>query len=168
MIVKVKPHFIEIEREEVNNEFESNISICKFEFDDSIPSDFIKEAYFSKDNKSYKVIIQNNQCNFPSEILKTEGNTEIGVIAYKIIDDELIRYSPSPTNFYVESGSYKENTDNSYPITPTELEQYKQAINDSLNEFKQSMTNYYNKNEIDNKIGTIDEVLNKINGEVIE
>jgi len=47
-----------------------------------------------------------------------------------------LRYSPSPIKLVVDSGSYipDEQTQNSEPITASELEQYQQALNDGLRE----------------------------------
>ena len=77
MKVIVNSHFIKVESEELINENQSNISDCTFEFDKNITDDFVKEAYFSKNSEVYKIIIQNNKCNYPSEILKTKGIVEL-------------------------------------------------------------------------------------------
>lgn len=76
-------------------------------------------------------------CTIPPEVL-TEKDTSvlIGVYAYKEENGELVlRYSPRPTRLFVYEGSYIANAQNSEPITPTELEQYQQALQDSLDEF---------------------------------
>ena len=48
----------------------------------------------------------------------------------------LVRYSPSPIRLFIDTGSYipNEDTENSKPITASELEQYQQALNEGLRE----------------------------------
>ena len=124
----VHPHKIDIIKEEPVNEKEIDISKCYFEFDDEITDDYVKEAYFTLDNNTYKQIILNNECSFPSEVLEHKGDVEIGVVAYKVENDEEIkRYNPSPAYFNTWLGSLKE-AENSEPITPTDKEQIEQML----------------------------------------
>ena len=133
MKIIVNKHNLVIEKEPVN-EKEINVSKCIFEFDEDITNDFVKEAYFTFKDKTYKQIINNNQCNYPSEILEENGVVEIGVVAYKVEnDEEIIRYNPSPAYFSVIYGSLKE-AENSQPITPSEMEQYMQLLENGLEE----------------------------------
>lgn len=129
----VNPHKIEIIKDEAVNEREIDISKCVFEFHEDITNDYVKEAYFTLNNQTYKQIIINNECSFPSEVLEKQGTVEIGVVAYLIQNQEEIkRYNPSPAYFNTLQGSLKE-AENSEPITPSEMEQYEQALNDGLN-----------------------------------
>ena len=132
MKVKVYPHKIELNKENSVNEKEVNVTKVLFEFVD-IPEDYTKEAYFTKDGTSYKVIIANNECDIPNEVLNTKGQIELGVVAYNIDNNlELTRYNPRPIKFLTILGSLKEHAENSEPITPSELEQYQQALNEGL------------------------------------
>ena len=64
----------------------------------------------------------------------------LGVYAYKVVDDKLdLRYSPSPDAFKVNSGSYIEGANESEEITPSQFEQYMQAMNDGLNKVEESI-----------------------------
>ena len=133
MKVIVQKHKILLEKEPIN-EKEINVSKCIFEFDEDITNDFVKEAYFTFKDKTYKQIINNNECNYPSEILEENGVVEIGIVAYKVVDELTeIRYNPSPAYFSVMYGSLKE-AENSQPITPSEMEQYMQLLEDGLEE----------------------------------
>ena len=85
MILKVHPHIIEIEKNPVN-EKEVNITKCEFIFDEEITNDFVKEAYFTLNGRSYKQIIENNECDIPQEVLVEKGTIEVGVSAF-IIED---------------------------------------------------------------------------------
>lgn len=125
----VKPHKIEIEKNPVN-EKEINITKCEFVFDEEITNEFVKEAYFTLNGESYKQIILNNECNIPHEVLEEKGTVEIGVVAF-IIEDETIvkRYNPSPVYISTLDGSLKD-AENSEPITPSDKEQMEQAIQD--------------------------------------
>lgn len=130
----VNPHKIDLIKEEAINEKEINISKCKFEFsDDYNTEDLVKEAYFTLDGNTYKQIIVNNECSYPPEILVKEGTVELGVVAYAIEDEEYIeRFNPSPVYFQTQIGSLKDNAENSQEITPSELEQYEQALEEGL------------------------------------
>ena len=130
----VNPHKIEIDKSPVN-EREIDITKCEFEFADEITNDYVKEAYFTFNGTSYKEIIVNNQCAIPSEVLAEKGQVEIGVVAFLVENEEEIkRYNPSPAYFNTWLGSLKDNAENSEPITPSEMEQFEQALNDGLNE----------------------------------
>ena len=64
----------------------------------------------------------------------------LGVYAYKVVDDKLdLRYSPSPDAFKINSGSYIEGASESEEITPSQFEQYMQAMNDGLNKVEESL-----------------------------
>lgn len=126
MIVKVHEHKLEIEKSPVN-ELEVNITKIQFEFDD-VMQDLTKEAYFTFKDNTYKVIIANNECNIPNEVLTEKGQVELGVVAFTIENDEtLIRYNPRPVYFETWEGSLKE-ADNTEPITPSDKEQIEALV----------------------------------------
>lgn len=130
----VNPHKIEIIKDEAVNEREIDISKCVFEFHEDITNDYVKEALFTLNNQTYKQIIINNECSFPSEVLEKQGTIEIGVVAYLTENEEEIkRYNPSPAYFNTWQGSLKE-AQNSEPITPSEMEQFEQQLQEGLNQ----------------------------------
>lgn len=134
MKLVVNPHTIEIKKDLIN-EKEINITECEFEFSDEITDDFVKEAYFTFNNLTYKKIINNNKCAIPYEVLIKEGQIEIGVVAYLLEDDEYTkRYNPTPAYFNTLNGSLKSKVENTEPITPSEMEQYEQALEAGLSE----------------------------------
>ena len=134
MKIIVNPHKLEIEKSPVN-EREIDITKCEFEFAEEITSDYVKEAYFTLNGETYKQIIFNNQCDIPSEVLVKKGTVEIGVVAYLVENEEEIkRYNPSPAYFNTWQGSLKDHAENSEPITPSEMEQFEQELNDGLQE----------------------------------
>lgn len=125
----VNPHKIEIVKEPVN-EKEVNITKCEFEFANEITNEFTKEAYFTFKGTTYKVIILNNECDIPNEVLTEKGQVELGVVAYKIENNEYVkRYNPSPVYFETWLGSLKEEVENSTTPTPSELEQITSLLN---------------------------------------
>lgn len=131
MKIIVGKHDIRLENEPIN-EKEMNINSCEFEFDEDIVG-FNKEAYFTKDNTTYKMIILNDTCEIPNEVLVSEGKVELGVSYFKIENNETTRYNPSPTYFYVLDGSLKDKTKNGLVIkTPSELEQFENEIEDYI------------------------------------
>lgn len=172
MLLKVNPHKIEIVKSPVN-EREINISKCTFEFADEITNDYVKETYFTFGGTTYKQIIVNDECDFPSEVLIKKGTVEIGVVAYLVENEtEIKRYNPSPAYFDTWVGSLKDHVENSEPITPTDKEQLESIINNAVNEINEALedvetaVNEANNLDIDvskvGKIATID--LKKKNG----
>ena len=150
MKLLVNPHKIEIEQEEAVNEKEINISKCTFEFADEITNDYVKEAYFTLGDKTYKKIIANNECTFPQEVLVREGTVELGVVAYLVEDEEeIVRYNPTPVYFKTDLGSLKE-AENSQEPTPSEMEQYEQELQNGLSEVNGKLA------DIDTALGQVD------------
>jgi hypothetical protein len=138
MIIKVHPHELELIENEKTNEKESYVSDFTFEFDDEITSDFTKEAFFTKGDTTYKVIIQNNRCDYPQEVIKETGYIDIGVSAFKVVDNKTIRYNPTPITKYIDEGSLKE-AENSVPITPSEMEQFEQELQEGLDKLDEAI-----------------------------
>ena len=124
----VNPHKITIDKQDLVNEKEINITECEFEFQD-IPDEYVKEAYFTYQDNSYKVILVNNKCQIPNEVLQQKGDIEIGCVAYLVNGDDITRYNPSPVYINTLIGSLKD-AQNTEPITPTDKEQMEQAIQD--------------------------------------
>ena len=131
MVLKVNPHTIEIiDNIEEVNEKEINVSDITFEFSEEITDDFVKEAYFTNSKKeTYKVIIQDNKCNYPQEIINKIGTITIGVVAFKVDENEnaIIRYNPTPITKIIKYGSLKD-AENSEPVTPSDKEQIEQEL----------------------------------------
>ena len=150
MKIIVGQHKLEIVKEPVN-EREIDITKCEFEFDEAITSEYIKEAYFTLDGNTYKQIILNDECDIPSEVLVKKGTVEIGVVAFLVENEEEIkRYNPSPAYFNTWVGSLKDNAENSEPVTPSEMEQYEQALQDGLS-------------EVNSKLDEIDQAIEEAN-----
>lgn len=156
MKIIVNAHKCEIDKTPVN-EKEINITKCEFEFTDEITEEFVKEALFTLVGKSetYKQIIVNNECDIPSEVLVEKGTIEVGVVA-KLVEGttEIKRYNPSPAYFPTWQGSLKD-AENSEPITPSEFDQYEQALQDGLA-------------EVNEKLDDIDQALIDVNEAITE
>lgn len=141
MKINVTENKVSIKEEQILNENEYNIHKIQFDFSSEYTDDLVKVALFSIDNHTYKKIISNNECDIPPEVLTQRGYSILGVYAYKAEQDTLVlRYSPSPTKISVYDGSYKADAENSEPITPSEIEQYQQILQNSLQQFQ----NQYN------------------------
>ena len=131
----VNPHKIDLIKEEAVNEKEINISKCTFEFSEEYGDNLVKEAYFTLEGETYKQIIVNNECSYPPEVLVKTGTVELGVVAYEVQDEEYIeRFNPSPVYFQTIIGSLKDHAENSEEITPSEMEQFEQALEEGLAE----------------------------------
>lgn len=141
MKINVTENKVSMKEEQILNENEYNIHKIQFDFSSEYTDDLVKVALFSIDNHTYKKIISNNECDIPPEVLTQRGYSILGVYAYKTEQDTLVlRYSPSPTKISVYDGSYKADAENSEPITPSEIEQYQQILQNSLQQFQ----NQYN------------------------
>ena len=101
MKIKVNKHNIEIDKQELINEKEVNVSKCYFEFSEDYTDSMVKKALFTKDNKTYEMLINNNECDYPSEILESEGTCILGVYAYTT-ENEFTRFNPTPQKFAIE------------------------------------------------------------------
>ena len=125
----VNQHTTEIITELVN-EKEINVTKVEFEFND-IPENYVKDAFFTYGDSSYKRLIVNNECDIPYEVLNKKGQVEIGVVAYEVENGvQIKRYNPSPSYFPSFVGSLKEDYENAEEVTPTDKEQVEQAIQD--------------------------------------
>lgn len=136
MLFQVSKNNITVLKPEVVNEGEYNVSPCEFNFD-NIYSGLVKKAVFTNYlvEGSYEVPILNNKCIIPSEVLTKNGEITLGVYAYEVQDNELkLRYSPSPVHIEVNKGSFIEGAESPEEITPSQFEQYMQAMNDGLEE----------------------------------
>lgn len=127
MQIKVNAHTIELNKTIDVNSGEYNINICEFTFSNEYEG-LTKMAIFSNEESSYQVIITNNVCIIPSEILQSDGTIGLGVYAYEVDGDNLIkRYSPHPVFFNVELGSYQLANEIT-PPSPSVVEQILQEL----------------------------------------
>lgn len=136
MLFQVSKNNITVLRPEVVNEGEYNVSPCEFNFD-NIYSGLVKKAVFTNYlvEGSYEVPILNNKCIIPSEVLEKNGEITLGVYAYEVQGAKLkLRYSPTPVHIEVNKGSFIEGTVSPEEITPSQFEQYMQAMEDGLEE----------------------------------
>ena len=168
MNIKVtKDNVCIIERGNVH-EGEYKINELSFEFSEEYSSDLVINAVFTNElGKAYQVSVIDGKCQIPAEILAETGQILLGVYAYKINGEELeLRYSPFPTSFNVISGSYDPTAEESQEITPTQFEQYMQALNDGLNQVKDSISKLDNATKNANDL--VDEINKKLeNGDFI-
>lgn len=125
----VNPHKIEIAKTPVN-EKEIKVTEIQFEFSEEIPSNYVKDVYFTFGSNTYQVPnIQNNKCDIPYEVLEKKGQLEIGVVAYLLENDEYVkRFNPSPVYISTLDGSLKDEYENYEEVTPTDKEQIEQAL----------------------------------------
>lgn len=144
MKVIVKPHNIQVITTPVN-ELEINVTKVEFEFSEEITNEFVKEAYFTLDNNTYKKVIVNNECEIPNEVLTKVGTIELGVVAYLVEnEEEIVRYNPKPGYFTSWEGSLKD-AENSEPITPSEMEQFEQTLQEGLTELDDALDDLQEK-----------------------
>lgn len=156
MKIQVSTNKLSVLEKDNLNENEYKVHEIEFVFNEEYTQDLVKVALFTIDDKTYKVIVSNNKCNIPPEILAREGTYVLGLYAYKEEDGDLvIRYSPTPLTIFVAGGSYipDEDTENSEPITPSEMEQFEQALNEGLVEISTAISQASNLDVDVNKVG---------------
>ena len=149
---------VTISQEDKVHEGEYNVNHINFSFSEEYTNDLVKNAVFAMGDKIYQTSIINNQCNIPSEILSDVGEVFFGVYAYKVNDGQLeLRYSPFPTRFTIISRSYNPTAEESQEITPSQFEQYMQALNDGLNKVEESLK------EMDEATSSTNDLVDEIN-----
>lgn len=132
MKIKVNKNNVVVDTYIINRgEYKAND--CEFTFTDEYTG-LVKKAVFVDDTHKIEQAIINNKCDIPYEVINSK-NFELRVFAYQVENDELLlRYSPTPAKMTTREGSYTENTGSGEVITPTQFEQYEQALNDGLQE----------------------------------
>ena len=122
---------IEYEENEIINRGEYKIHKCNFEFSEEYEG-LTKKAIFETTMTKKEMPIVNDECDMPYEVLNSE-RINLRVYAYSTENDELIlRYSPRYSEFYTLDGSYIDGAEPSEEITPTQFEQYTDALNKGL------------------------------------
>lgn len=133
MIVKVTKDIVKIVDENyILNKGEYKVNRCYFQFSEEYTDDLVKKAIFEHGDTKIEVVIANNECDIPYEVLNYD-TFELRVYAYQVDGEDLIlRYSPTYTNAYLRAGSYDADATHGEEITPSQFEQYEQALNDGL------------------------------------
>ena len=150
------------------HEGEYKVNELSFDFSEEYTSDLVINAVFTNElGNAYQVSVIDGKCHIPAEILADTGQVVLGVYAYQINGEELeLRYSPFPTSFVVLSGSYDPTAEESQEITPTQFEQYMQALQNGLNQVQESIKEL--NQATNNANDLVDEINQKLeNGEFI-
>ena len=136
------------------NEGEVCINECYFYLPECFEGLCVTAAF-----NNIPVPVFNNKCIIPS--LK-KGTAVLGVYAYKENDDGVeLMYSPKPTTFFVNAGSYSAEVEVEDVPTISEFEQFcKNYAKEILEEIKESDSDVQipeNIEFVDNKVTIIDE-----------
>ena len=128
--------------------------------------DLIKTAVFTLGDKSYKVILQNDKCFVPQEVLVEGNKITIGVYAFKVEGEDLkLRYSPVPVTAEILKGSYVEEAENTSHPTPTEIEQLMELISKNTSDIE-SLDNRVTT--LENKEGSCETQIENIKEDLID
>ncbi len=148
MRVNVTANTCTIDNDVYLNAGEYNINKFHFTFSEEYLDEYVKKALFiDKDGTPIKMVIANNECDIPYDILKNPGTYTFGVYAYEMEGTKLVlRYSPEPTHFYVNKGSYIEGGTSPTDPTPDEFAQYYQAMQDLIANAKPELIDYIEDN----------------------
>jgi len=141
------------------NAGEYNINKFYFTFSPEYLDNYVKKALFvAKDKPPIEMVIANDECNIPYDILKKPGVYMVGVYAYEIDENNelILRYSPEPTHFYVNRGSYIENVESPTEPDPDEFAQYYQAMQDLIATAKPEFKEYIDENLPTVEVGEVE------------
>lgn len=134
MKIKVTKSQVILEDGYIVNRGEYNANPLEFEFSEEYTEDLVKKAVFVNGNTKVEVAILSDSCTIPNEVLDKK-EFELRVYAYEVSGQELVlRYSPTLAVVYTREGSYVEGGTSPEVITPTQFEQYMQAMTEGLNE----------------------------------
>jgi hypothetical protein len=129
--IKVTKTNISLTNGYVLNQGEYQVDKCKFTFTDDYDG-LIKKAVFVDGDTNIDMVILNDECDIPYEILQTSNEFVLKVYGYEVDNEELkLRYSPTALKMFLREGSYVGSNE---VITPTQFEQYEQALHDGLEE----------------------------------
>lgn len=133
ILVNVTKNKVKIANEYIVNRGEYKANKIDFAFSDDY-NGLVKKVVFKDKNNAIEQAIINDECDIPYEVLNSD-RIELRVYGYEVEDDELkLRYSPEYTQIITRAGSYITPTGQGEEITPTQFEQYEQALNDGLEE----------------------------------
>lgn len=131
MDIDVSVNKICIANPNILNSGEAYIHKLKFNFSEEYTQDLVYRACFTCLSGTYVSPILNNECEIPVEALEDEGKIELGVYAYVLENDTLVkRFSPEHLFLTINAGSYREGLEPEAP-TPTEQEQWLNAFNEN-------------------------------------
>lgn len=129
MDINVSVNKICIANPDILNSGEAYIHKLKFNFSEEYTPDLVYRACFTCLSGTFVSPILNNECEIPPEALEADGTIELGVYAYILQDDTLVkRFSPEHLFLTINAGSYREGLESEAP-TPTEQEQWLNAFN---------------------------------------
>ena len=141
MNIEVTPTKVTITSEElVMNKGEYHINDCEFTFSQEYDNLIKRAVFIASSGKSYVVEIENDTCIIPEQVLRFSDKCMLGVYAYQNQDDKLLlRYSPEPTSFKLNKGSYISDAEHFVPATPIEdlIDEYNQNAEQKTNEFNE-------------------------------
>ena len=161
--IKVTKTNISLTNGYVLNQGEYQVDKCKFTFSEEY-EDLVKKAVFVNSDTSIDMVILNDECDIPYEILQTANEFTLKVYGYQVQDEELVqRYSPTALKIFLREGSYVGSNE---VITPSQFEQYEQALHDGLDEIDDKMQEI--ETEVDGKIQEVDDKLTEVDGKIDE
>lgn len=121
MIVKVTEENVIIVQCSVVNEGDFNVNYCTFELPESFVGLKVTAAF-----NNVPVPLLGEACIIPC---LPKGTATLGVYAYKENEEGIeLMYSPKPTHFYVNQGSYSAEIGAEYLLEVSEYEKYCRAV----------------------------------------
>ncbi len=127
MKVKVTKENVIILESSSINEGELNVNSCEFALPDEFSGLQVTAAF-----NNIPVPVVDGKCIIPN---LSKGTVTLGVYAYKEESDIIeLMYSPKPTAFYVENGSYSTEIGNAEKIEISELEKYRREVMNYIDE----------------------------------
>lgn len=122
-----------------------NNDIVKFKFSSDWDGLAKKAVFWKQNGQAYEVPIGvDNEAIIPAEVLMSEGVLKFGVYGFE--DDTPVRIPSTVLELKVAEGAYKEGSESSVELTPSELEQVEIMLAKTQELVKQMQDLYGNSN----------------------
>lgn len=139
MEIIVTKDSLKIAEKDLVHKGEYNVNELTFTFSEEYEG-LSKMAVFSNTLNAVQTAITNNTCIIPAEILLKKMDLTIGVYAYTLENNVLVkRLSPAPITIKVENGSYIKGLRNPQIDNPTLFEQFMEQLEDNIDDLQEQI-----------------------------
>lgn len=139
MEIIVTKDSLKIAEKDLVHKGEYNVNELTFTFSEEYEG-LSKMAVFSNTLNAVQTAITNNTCIIPAEILLKKMDLTIGVYAYTLENNVLVkRLSPAPITIKVENGSYIKGLRNPQIDNPTLFEQFMEQLEGNIDDLQEQI-----------------------------
>ncbi len=143
----------------VGNTGNLNFYLCKFSFDD-VWDNLKKFAVFTSGGKTYTLLLEDDSCYLPYELLENSGTVEVGIYGSSLSEENPLRISTDFSHIVIKEGAYREGAAPQVP--EAELwEVYFEKVAEKASDTAVSKVESY-LTDVDNTLKNIDSALTHI------